>query len=929
MENRQLNAMIATIAMAMFVILAGAVHLQVAQSALLSSNTVSVTSTSVSSTSLSTSVSSTSVSSTSLSTSASSTVPSTSISTVLSTVTTTIEQTSNSYTLLFYSIPSTGVIDFNNTTYYSGNVIQETTGNYPISAIAPENFVFNNWSYSGNVAVASLNSSNAIISIFGNGSVTANFNALTTFSENGLPANVVWSIAYNGIEQNAIAPNSIIFSSMPGNYLFGTNDIVNNATTYIPTQQYGYLIAGNTTEINFIPAPPNTTTSISTSTSTPTSTQTNTSTSTLLTTSSTSITTTSSTSTTISMTTPPTPIKVQLGGRAVPVIVQNHHALPIIVSGGILKSINVNFNSNVNFNIRVNVMSPPNPRFYKEIIISENTTVDPYVSSVEYNFSVPISFAINHSISSSNIKLFKNVSNGWQSLPTNYLGTNGTYYFYSAVSDSLSTYAVGFTTNSSTSATDSVSLNVVGAYRTYLWAGGSEAAASNPTGKVTCGSWSINANTLIDDELCASSIKYPKSNVTVIANSTSNSTLFSGDSTSGKINDYTVLAGIGANVIMAYRAFETTTNTSSSVSFTTTAANSIVFLLFATSGFNSEITGLNLPTGCKQQVLTTVSSTYGSAAIANCSVATAGTYTASATWSGTTADDAISAAAVGFSPYETTLDDSPSAGTISVGGSAYSSGVIAPIIGTGTITANPPPTGSWSFISWSVSNSNLTLSSDTANPSTLTVMGNGIVTATWNGISKFVETGLPSATTWNVIYNGLLNSSSTNTISFSTLPGNYPFTVANQVVSGTTYVPSPSSGYLVAGNTTTITFSPVTNTCTISLSPSTINFGKLNAGSNIATTNAITDSNLGNTNAYMLVYGGNWIGSAQFGVSNTTWASSSGVQFATANKLSATPSNTLLVVPASGSNTIYFGLEVPNGAPAGSYSQTITIENSC
>ena len=120
------------------------------------------------------------------------------------------------------------------------------------------------------------------------------------------------------------------------------------------------------------------------------------------------------------------------------------------------------------------------------------------------------------------------------------------------------------------------------------------------------------------------------------------------------------------------------------------------------------------------------------------------------------------------------------------------------------------------------------------------------------------------------------------------------------------------------------------NICTITLGTSAINFGSLNPGTSIATSNAIKDSNTGTANAYMFVYGGNWIsGSNQFGVSNTTWSKSSGTAFATANKLLSTPVNTTLTVPASGSNTIYFGLGVPRGAPSGAYSQNIIIENSC
>ncbi|MGC9142913.1 MAG: hypothetical protein ACP5HF_03425, partial [Candidatus Micrarchaeia archaeon] len=118
-------------------------------------------------------------------------------------------------------------------------------------------------------------------------------------------------------------------------------------------------------------------------------------------------------------------------------------------------------------------------------------------------------------------------------------------------------------------------------------------------------------------------------------------------------------------------------------------------------------------------------------------------------------------------------------------------------------------------------------------------------------------------------------------------------------------------------------------TCTISLSTTSINFGSISPSTSIATNNAIVDSNTGNANAYIFVYGGNWIGPVQFGVSNTTWSKESGTLFSLANKLSLTAVNTTILVPAGSSNTIYFGVGVPGGAPAGAYTQNIIIENSC
>ena len=75
--------------------------------------------------------------------------------------------------------------------------------------------------------------------------------------------------------------------------------------------------------------------------------------------------------------------------------------------------------------------------------------------------------------------------------------------------------------------------------------------------------------------------------------------------------------------------------------------------------------------------------------------------------------------------------------------------------------------------------------------------------------SYFVENGLPSGASWNVIYDGTSNFSTTNAIAFFAGPGNYLYVIANQVVEGTNYVPVPSDGSMYAGNTLQVTFSAV------------------------------------------------------------------------------------------------------------------------
>ena len=140
------------------------------------------------------------------------------------------------------------------------------------------------------------------------------------------------------------------------------------------------------------------------------------------------------------------------------------------------------------------------------------------------------------------------------------------------------------------------------------------------------------------------------------------------------------------------------------------------------------------------------------------------------------------------------------------------------------------------------------------------------------------------------------------------------------------YPPNGVMPYSIQGNAFP-TSSP--STCTISLNQNSINFGPVNPSSSINTINSIMDTNTGNTNAYMYVYGGNWIGPTQFGVSNTTWSATNNIPFSSASKLTSTLSNTLISIPSSSSNSIYFGLRVPGGTSTGAYQETITFENVC
>jgi hypothetical protein len=184
-----------------------------------------------------------------------------------------------------------------------------------------------------------------------------------------------------------------------------------------------------------------------------------------------------------------------------------------------------------------------------------------------------------------------------------------------------------------------------------------------------------------------------------------------------------------------------------------------------------------------------------------------------------------------------------------------------------------------------------------------------------------------------VIFNGVLKSSTTPTVGPFLTPGNTAtFTIANQVVSGITYVPSPSSGTSLTANVIKVVFTAQSSTCQISLSNSLIGFGGINPLSYAATANLVVDTNSGGVSANILVDGSNWIsGANNFYVANGLWnptSAGSGV----GNALKLDPSgltDTGIVVPASGSNDIYFGLRIPGAQPPGTYSANIVLENKC
>ncbi|MEM0159838.1 MAG: PGF-pre-PGF domain-containing protein, partial [Candidatus Micrarchaeaceae archaeon] len=599
------------------------------------------------------------------------------------------------YSVTLDDNPISGTITTNGNTYSSGNVIQVIGTNTITANPSPSgSWAFNSWSVSNsvNLSISSLTSNPATFTVMGDGIVTASWNGISKFAESGLPTGTQWSVAFNNITQNSIAPNSIIFSTPPGNYTFSVANVVVGNAIYIPSPQNSLTVAGNSIEIDFAKI-----------------------------------------------------FVIFSGEKPVPVSSTNDK-LNIIINNNILKGMNIIFNSNINFNMSVNIASPPpNSRFYNEIKIAENKSVDQNVTSVIYNFSVPKSYVNSQNISNSNIKLFKNVSNGWLALPTVYTGSNSTAYFYYATSNSLSTYAVGFTTGNAIGTSTPLSLTLPSGYYTYFFGyGGLSGLAGTTAGSAFSDNWttSVNYTTTISAKGKA---QYNMSNIGYMVQK------ITGTVSGGTAPINVTLVGVGANVILGNGATYTNSgsSTSLSLSYTVSTSNSFAIIILAAGGSAFSAAPTTTATGCSlSQDIS--SSTAASAAIFVCNSIAAGSYTASAT---TTKASAWSAAAYIFPPYSVTLDDIPSTYTITTNGNTYSSGTVIQVIGTNTITANPP--AGYEFSHWSVSNIiNLTLSSSIANPATLTVMGNGIVTATYA-----IPTGIPSNilnyTPVTLTYNGL------------------------------------------------------------------------------------------------------------------------------------------------------------------------------
>ena len=139
--------------------------------------------------------------------------------------------------------------------------------------------------------------------------------------------------------------------------------------------------------------------------------------------------------------------------------------------------------------------------------------------------------------------------------------------------------------------------------------------------------------------------------------------------------------------------------------------------------------------------------------------------------------------------------------------------------------------------------------------------------------------------------------------------------------------------YAALYNTVSITGQlTIPSNCIFSTNAVTLNFGSIAQGTNSgSTTFSINTINGGNIGSNVFVSGASWVyGSNTFLVGNTVWSRSSGTAFGSATPLTGSAVDTLVYVPPAGaSNTIYWSAAAPLYQAPGSYTQSISITNSC
>ena len=195
--------------------------------------------------------------------------------------------------------------------------------------------------------------------------------------------------------------------------------------------------------------------------------------------------------------------------------------------------------------------------------------------------------------------------------------------------------------------------------------------------------------------------------------------------------------------------------------------------------------------------------------------------------------------------------------------------------------------------------------------------GNALTTTFANTFVFMPAPTIAGPTTSNSLYFGL------------SVPGGEANGVYTQTMTFNNVCTAPASNSITANVL-------VPATCFTALSPNAITFGVLVPGSSSNTNVLVTDSDTGgNAQATLYVEGSDLTYlSNTISVANTLWNPTSVASY-TGNALTGGFASTgiILIAPTLGnpttSNSVYFGVRIPGGTPIGTYTQTVTIENSC
>ncbi len=907
------------------------------------------------------------------------------------------------YTLTLDDNIPTGEIETNGATYPSGSTIQ-VIGTNSVYAIAPANFVFVNWTTSNpvNLSLSNYTSNPAILTVNGNGTLTANFKVQTEFTESGLPSGSRWDVIYDNIFLSSTSP-TIKFFTNPGNYTFSIPVQNIAGAAYEPSPSSGYLVSGNSTQINFTPlvanifVPSNSVVDVGQY-------------ETLVANASGGVL--------------PYIYNISISNSTFPSIIINSFVSPKTVlslfSATFQTTISNLDNSPDSANVVVSDAFPAKAysqyrRFYVYPALAAPRITSP---------TLPITLDMGQSLSIS------------ASAPSG--GTGNFQYIWSVVNG---TYCPGFIQQSNTlsfiySPTSPTSLCEFEITAKDIGTSTPVYVTSNPTSKISVDIYpettpkgvkfyvpinitnsqpaptpqqfqqfiqlnllnyseyaSYNGNTAnfeffyANGTIIPSWIESNSSNIVSIwlklltsIPADSKTTIYLGFyNKSSNILSNSGLFGIGEapQLSLQYGKYDDGQSVFLSYFNGDTSINNFS----VSSGYNiTQVVGVQMPNGNNGNVLYitgynrhdseryisfvynfgykiqpsiiessselhgNLGTAQGIAAVLN------STSISSASGIGVTMGygqtyfsqehENFGSVSVDINPQGSSVSSWIYGSVFFSGASSSSwSGYISPQLYytnngySGNVSFQPIKSGAYLYMS------SLGASGQKKYPYNLyinwersrAIPPNGVMPyvsfSNIFGLSRFIESGLPPNSIWNVTYDNIINYSNTDSIAFSTFPGKYPFSIPNQTVNGITYSPSPEIGYLIAGNITNIIFSKVI-ACTISLNTSSFSFTGIYPNTSLNTDFAIKDTNDGEFKALILLYGANWLGSMQFGVSNTSWSSSINTPFINSNKLSASLTSTNLYAYPNGTN-VYFGINIPGGIPKGNYTQNIYIENSC